>query len=240
MKLKKHPFLLFSMTIFVICMVAILVHHEVDISLTENDKLFVPKYLSGIDPLPENPTYEEELHFIISVQTSVFKIAPGITTPLQFSRSREPADLYQEKTGLCYDKSRTIEKILRYSGFEVRHFAMYAKDKSGSTIKTLISPGISSHSVTEVLTTRGWLVVDSYLPNHIESWVSIDAKGNPLSIRKIQKGSSDIKWGSKPPADIYINPFVLVYGLYSRHGMFYPPYNVIPDINYSEFVDNMI
>ena len=42
------------------------------------------------------------------------------------------------------------------------------------------------------------------------------------------------------PSIIYGEDFFAIYGLYSRHGMYYPPYNFIPDINYSEFLDNFI
>ena len=35
---------------------------------------------------------------------------------------------------------------------------------------------------------------------------------------------------------IYDDPFTFVYGLYSRHGKFYPPYNFVPDINYKTWL----
>ena len=51
------------------------------------------------------------------------------------------------------------------------------------------------------------------------------------------KRKEAILWKQKPD-DIYIEPFIYFIGLYSRHGYFYPPYNIIPDINYKEFVQN--
>lgn len=211
-------------------------YHEVDVSLTEEDRLFIPIFLVGVVPLPEpeNRSYEDELYFIISVQHSVLENAPT-RNPLPFGSEREPRNLYEAKAGLCYDKSRTIEKILRFSGFVVRHFAMYTKTTSDSALKTVLSSATSSHSVTEVLTKKGWLVVDSYFP-----WVSLDQNNNPISVRRIQEGFSYITWAVQPPAAIYRNSFIVVYGLYSRHGMFYPPYNFIPDVNYSELVQNVL
>jgi len=35
------------------------------------------------------------------------------------------------------------------------------------------------------------------------------------------------------------NPVVFMYGLYSRCGRFYSPYSFSPDVNYSEFVQNV-
>ena len=48
-----------------------------------------------------------------------------------------------------------------------------------------------------------------------------------------------IIWKEKPPFNIYMKPFIYIYGLYSRHGKFYPPYNLVPDINYGEFIQNV-
>ena len=66
---------------------------------------------------------------------------------------------------------------------------------------------------------------------------------NPLSINKIQhdiENSFYINWKKPPSDEIYLHSFIYVYGLYSRHGRFYPPYNFIPDINYREFIQNAI
>lgn len=218
-------------------MAAILSYHEVDHSLTEEDLQYIPKYLNKIKPLSENPTFKEELEFIISAQQSVLNIAYK-NDGLPYCQKREPKELYEAKTGLCYDRSRVIEKIFRYSGFETRHVSIYSTDETASAIKSLITPGVSSHAVTEVLTKNGWLVVDSNDP-----WVSIDINCAPISINDIHlsiENSVSIKWLEAPPTSIYKKPFIIVYGLYSRHGRFYPPYNFIPDIHWGEFVQNLL
>lgn len=234
---KKQSVFILSIAFLVICAVVVLSYHAVDNSLTEEDRQYIPMYLSDVIPLPENPTYRDQLGFIISVQRSVLNIAPR-NDGLPFAQKREPKELYVAKTGLCYDRSRVIEKILRYSGFETRHISIYSKEKTDSAIKSLFTPGVSSHAVTEVLTKNGWLIVDSNAP-----WVSTDTNNQPLSIDTIQlnvENSAHVKWGKEPPTSIYVKPFVFVIGLYSRHGNFYPPYNFIPDINYSEFVQNAL
>ena len=63
----------------------------------------------------------------------------------------------------------------------------------------LLTPRVRSHAAIEVLTKKGWLVVD---PNH--PWISIDALNNPLSINKIKHdidNSVYIDW-KKPPIDL--------------------------------------
>ncbi len=214
-------------------------YHAVDNSLSAEDKQYIPKYLQGIAPLPDQPSYREELAFIRSVQRSVLAIAPLEDAGIPFGQPREPMNLYIEKKGLCFDRSRVLEKIFRYSGFKTRHVSVYSTQDTRSAIKSLLTPQVMSHAVTEVLTKKGWLVVDSLAP-----WVSIDKNHDPVSLREIQSfanGEKDrmspIAWGSTIPI-IFRGPFITVYGLYSRHGYFYPPYNFIPDINYAELIQN--
>ncbi len=129
-----------------------------------------------------------------------------------------------------------IEKILRHFGFETRHVSIYSKEESDWAIVSILTPGVSSHAVTEVLTKKGRLLVDSNAP-----WISVDTDRQPIPVDTIQSISEDkrsINWPKKPPSKLYLNPFTFVYGLYSRHGKFYPPYNFIPDINYREFIQN--
>lgn len=236
---KKHAILL-SAGIFAISAIAVLSYSAVDNSLTEEDKAYMPMYLSGIAPLPENPTYTDELNFIRSVQHSVLNITSGDGV-LPHNHKRGLKEVYKAKKGACYDRSRVIEKILRFSHFKTRQVSLFSEEKTGSAIVSLLTRGVTSHSVSEILTKNGWLVVDSNV-----SWVSIDKNKQPVSMQRIHysvENSVVIKWNSPLPtkqrAFPYNKPFVYVYGLYARHGEFYPPYNAVPDINYGEFIQNL-
>lgn len=237
MRHKKKYFILLCLGVSIILIIALLSYHEVDNSLTAEDQQYIVKYLEGIPALSEKGTYDNELDIIIQVQNSVIsKTVHKDVLPL--GTEREPKDIFLTKAGLCYDRSRTIEKILRYIGFQTRHVSIYSTKKTRSAIKSLITIGIPSHAVTEVLTKKGWLVVDSN-----NRWVSTDSIDNPVSIAQIKlstEGSKNISWNQKPPSSIYENPFTFIYGLYSRHGKFYPPYNFIPDVNYKELVHNIL
>ena len=84
--------------------------------------------------------------------------------------------------------------------------------------------------------------VDNTLSEEDRRYISIDKNGQPISIKTMQlavEGILSIQWHKGPPTNIYEQPFTFVYGLYSRHGQFYPPYNFVPDINYGEFVKNV-
>jgi len=243
MKLIKKRFALISSVLLFLCTVFVLYYHAVDNSLTKEDRKYIPFYLNDVIPLPENPTYKDELTFIISIQRSVLTIVPRYKG-IPRGQKREPKELYISKTGLCYDRSRVIEKILRYSDFKTRHVSIYMTTETGSKIRSLITPGVGSHAVTEVLTKRGWLIVDSNAP-----WVSTDKNDQPIPLEYINlsiENSLPIKWNKEPPLrapgvpSIYVQPFTFVYGLYSRHGYYYPPYNFVPDINYGEFFQNYL
>ena len=231
---KKQSLLITIITAIII--IIVLYYNSVDNSLTDEDKEYIPKYLTTTSArLKQSPTYQEELEFILSVQNTVLNVAQE-NEGIPYRQKREPKELIEARSGLCYDRSRVIEKILNYAGFKTRHISIYSKSKTDSTVWSLISPGVSSHAVTEVLTKNGWLVVDSN-----NRWISIDINKQPISIQDIMlstKNAKHIKWFQPPPSDIYKLPFTYVYGLYSRHGKFYPPYNFIPDINYYEFIQN--
>jgi len=245
MRLNKKSIPLLATGVAFILLALTVNYHAVDNSLSAEDKQYIPKYLQGIAPLPDQPSYREELAFIRSVQRSVLAIAP-LDEGIPFGQPREPMDLYIEKKGLCFDRSRVLEKIFRYSGFKTRHVSIYSTQDTRSALKSLLTPQVMSHATTEVLTKKGWLVVEAYLT----PWASIDKNHDPVSLREIQslangeKGRTDtIAWDTKPhPAILKIleSPFIAVYGLYSRHGYFYPPYNVIPDINYAELMQNWL
>jgi hypothetical protein len=237
MKQNRKKLIILSFGLIAILLISILNYNAVDKNLTKEDIEYIPLYIKDIDTLSENSTYLEELDYIIAIQKSVLDIAPHFDS-IPFFQKREPKELYFAKSGLCYDRSRVIEKILIYSRFETRHISIYSTQKTNSAFKSLITPGITSHAVTEVHTKKGWLVIDSNAP-----WVSIDIDENPISIQEIQNSIvnlSNIPFFTPPPSIIYKEPFTFVYGLYSRHGKLYPPYNDIPDINYKELTSNIL
>ncbi|MGK0173207.1 MAG: hypothetical protein ACI9W2_004954 [Gammaproteobacteria bacterium] len=215
-------------------------HSAVDNTVTPQEQHYINKFLAGnnLSGLVEGRSYSSEIEFIIGVQRSVLSQAHG-QEGIPLGASREPKDVLEAGTGLCYDRSRVIEKILRNAGFETRHIAIYSTRDTGSSLRSLLTPQVASHALTEVLTQRGWLVVDSNV-----AWLSLDSAHNPVGISAI-KADVDrgaMVWlGQQDPMNaIFSAPFVHVFGLYSRHGLFYPPYNRIPDIQYGEFSANLL
>ena len=228
---KRYPLLS-----FIVFILLIFFYSAVDNELTIEDQRYIKDHYINLPKIaPYKLSYPNQLEIIKQIQKSVFKVAPKhIGIPKR--QKREPKDLFEQKIGQCFDRSRVIEKVLRYYGFKTRHIALYSIQKTGSIFRSLITPGIASHAFSEVYTSKGWLVVDS---NH--EWLALDRESNPFSIRDIRHNKPNVINRLKEvlPSFIYKEDFFYVYGLYSRHGMFYPPYNYIPDINYVEFLDNI-
>jgi hypothetical protein len=220
------------------CTIMFLAWHAVDTAVSDEDRTYIPKYLVGIStpPAETQRTYRAEIKFIDEVQKAVLRIASG-KDGVPLDAEREPRDVFEAKTGLCYDRSRVIEKILRYAGFEVRHVSIYSIKRTGSATRSLLTAQVPSHAVSEVLTKNGWLVVDSN-----DAWLALDESGSPISIGRIKAaadGRTSLRWRDPVPTPLYREPFTWVYGLYSRHGRFYKPYGFFPDVNYSELFRNV-
>ena len=225
-------------------LVGFFAYNQVNNSITEEDIFYINKFLDAgnIASISPKASYEDEINYIVQVQKAVLKVAPydKNIAGIPFNQPREPKNLYLKKGGSCSDRSRVIEKILRRSGFQTRHISFYSTKEPVSKFKSLITPHIESHAVTEVLTQKGWLVVDSNDP-----WISLDKQALPVSIKKIQSDTEIRNIGWQPKYlphmfSMYKNPFVPVYGLYSRHGKFYPPFNFIPDLYWPEFAYNVL
>ena len=70
----------------------------------------------------------------MGIQDAVLAHAP-IDAGFSLNQPREPEYLDKARKGLCYDRSRAIEKTLTLMGFEVRHAAIYSTAKTGSALK---------------------------------------------------------------------------------------------------------
>lgn len=222
-------------------LIAVLVTNDVSTALTQSDRDTAERMLRetghgefiGMTP-PE--TFNEQVNTILAVQDAVLSTAPE-NKGIPFDRPRELSDLYAARSGLCFDRSRAIDKILKHLGFEVRHAAIYSTKSTGNRIASLLTPKTPSHAVTEVKTARGWLVVD---PNR--RWISLTAEGRPVDLETLQDmDASAQSWDprvTKRAGGIFRGPFTYVIGLYSRHGRFYPPYNPVPDIDWGQVLEN--
>lgn len=122
-------------------------------TLTESDTATF-KSVFGIQK-PERPQgYDDEIKLIRLLQAEVMHKTPGMT-PIPEDESREPEDLFVNKSGLCYDRSRTLDKLFAWYGFESRYiYILYKQNpRTGEDVsfgRALFTRATDSHAVTEV------------------------------------------------------------------------------------------
>ncbi len=180
-------------------------------------------------------SYEQEIALIRSLQALVLNEV-SVTRPIPNKKTREPEDWYRFKSGVCYDRSRTLDKLLLWHGFESRHIYILYGDElaTGERVpfwQAAITKKTGSHAGTEVKTTRGWLFVDSLAP-----WTSYTADGVPIAASNIYLNAN--RFESIPE---HLNrPFWSIPGLYSRHGNFYPPFLPYPELNWFDFIHSLM
>lgn len=212
--------------------------NEVSKKITNDDRFYTEKIMNSVRLDTFNiKNYRDEINLLKYVQQRVLQVAPK-NKGIPLSRNREPKDLYLRKEGLCYDRSRVMEKILMQFGFETRHVAIYSeKDDNNEILPAYFQRGSLSHAISEVKTTRGWVFLDSN-----DFFIGIDDIGFPISTSTMYtNGFDEISWSDYNNSDydvIYKKKFTFIYGLYSRHGYFYYPYNAFPDVNLREFKQN--
>ncbi|HSK40999.1 MAG TPA: hypothetical protein VK943_14620, partial [Arenibaculum sp.] len=132
--------------------------------------------------------FDKEVALIRKVQDAVLSVAPD-DKGIELGRPREVGDLLGLGYGLCYDRSRAIEKILKMYGMATRHAAIYSTAETGSALVSLMTPQVPSHAVSEVLTSRGWMVVDSN-----SRWIGLTSDGTPVALDELSKRKGMGSW----------------------------------------------
>lgn len=64
-------------------------------------------------------SFDDEINLIRLVQQRVIMASPTNIGVPEFEQ-REPEDLVKYRAGLCYDRSRTTDKALKFLGFQTR------------------------------------------------------------------------------------------------------------------------
>ncbi len=217
----------------------VLFTHNIDQTVTQEDRLYVQKILEEAGDIPENTGsssgFEDQIKTIRTLQEAAFHTAPqkGL---IPMNHPREPKDLYETQAAYCSDRARFMEKALKIYGFDVRFASLYEKKADGNILSTLLTKGnegAHSHAIIEVKTQKGWLVVDSRT-----HWLSLTAGDEPVSLPMLQLMAQKGHWPFWSPTlkdDMFFlmkHDFYIFYGLYSRHGRFYSPYTpYIPDFD---------
>ena len=218
----------------IVCLLSIIYYFNVSKVILDEDLPFIKIYQKDIqDVNAEELTYNHQIILIKKIQQNVLEINPKTETGIPEGQPRRPENLINFKGGLCFDRSFSLELIFQKFGFDVRHVSLFRDIPNQNKFIDLATKGLSSHSITEVKTKKGWLIVDSN-----KNWIGLDSLMNPYSMKKISLSKFSVKWMNESTTYFYNNPSHYVYGLYSRHGYFHPPYVMIPDYNFNDLIYN--
>jgi hypothetical protein len=228
----------FSGFVLALCGAALALH-DVPTAPTQDDRAALATIApGGALTEPSTPrSFDAEIAIIRAIQDGVLKAAP-LNDGIPLGQPREPKDLIAEGHGLCFDRSRAIEKALTLAGIENRHAFVYAHDGGLDAALALFEPNVPSHAVTEALTRKGWILIDSNA-----RWIGLTASGDVRSLDDLASdaGLAAEAWDADNAEinSIFARPFGYVFGLYSRHGRFYAPYSPIPDLDAAQLHHNL-
>ena len=238
--LLNHRLWLPATAVAALAMFAVLASHNVSTMPTPDDRTsaqailakagYDGRWRSGLD----TSTFAGQVAAVLAVQDAVIKASPN-AVQIPLDAPREPIDLLRRGMGECAERSRVIEKLLATLGLETRHAAIYSLAKTGSRVMSLLTPQVDSHAVTEVHTSKGWMVIDS-----TSRWIGLTRDNKTISLEALQSiDPAKTRWRGDiqgKPHPVLSTSYTYVAGLYSRHGRFYAPYTPIPDVNWNDLV----
>ncbi len=201
---------------------------NVPTNLEAADNVVFKNFLK-IDGLQHPQNFADEIQAIKTIQHRVFEKAP-VGAGIPDFEPREPSDLMMRREGLCFDRSRTLDKAFEYIGMPARHaYLLYRTDRG--FLDALFHYGQPSHAITEVKNSRGWMFVDSNT-----EWIALTRDGQVVNADDVWKRSAEF---DGMPA--YLNDsWWAIRGMYSRKGQLYPPYIIFPDFNWFDFFSWLI
>ena len=169
---------------------------------------------------------------IAYIQKRILKQVPH-TERIPTNTSREPYSVLKHGHGHCHDRARLLAKIYRWLGYDVRQAYILGSENHAFALQSLLTPGAASHALLDVRTKRGWLAVGT---NH--RWLGIRPKTEKTvySLTELADSATVRADIDKLPG-IVKDSYLPIYGLYSRHGRYFPPYTpYIPDMNVPRFL----
>ncbi|HLA90402.1 MAG TPA: hypothetical protein VJL28_08240 [Gemmatimonadaceae bacterium] len=146
---------------------------------------------------------------------------------IEHGSPREPGDVLKAGRGECYDRARVLEKFLGIAGFRTRHVYLFEASRHG--VAGLALKGLASHALVDVQTEQGWMSVGTNV-----AFLGITTNGDIVASARVKK-RSNMQWAYSPPSDLPSQANIAIYGLWSRHGRFFPPYLPLPDISWRDF-----
>jgi len=235
----KAALLLLSVVIALYAYIAFAL--SVDNSVTLQDEIAIKSLMVDKACAYSQKNFNEEIVCITSIQAAVQNVGQeGCSVK---SDIVEPLEFLKRGYGCCFDRARFIEKAARYYGFSTRHVFLI-QPKYSISLSNLLPLEQSSHAVSEILTSKGWLGVGS-----VDPFLLLDENQDPYTYRDTIDNLNEFP--SIHPKFFYFHLFKsfgfggtiedldLIYGLYSRNGNFHGKNFPGPEYVFSELLWNL-
>ncbi len=215
-----------------IAVFALLVANGVDTKVSDGDRAVIAQ-LNVDESCGDVDGFHAELECVETVQTTVFENFPSTKDAFEKGVTRHRAQDYAARGyGSCYDRAMLIEQTLRHYGFNIWRVAIYERQQR---LWDYLRPGIRSHALSVVETSRGEMVVES-----VEPFLGVDKGGSVYGIREVRDGLNEEKidgdtFGADIPDNFFGGDFIYFHGVYSRHGYFFEPHLPAPEIDWGHF-----
>lgn len=213
-----------------VALIYIVLAGSISKNITEDDIKAIRSL--GIDrSCAQTKDFEGQIECIKAAQQALREKLPDMTCGA-VGLNYEPPAIMKRQHACCFGRARFLEKTFEHYGIKTRHVSLFDRSRHGWF--TILVPGTPSHAVLEALTSRGWMGVDS-----MDDLILITREGKPLTFRELKTAAPESlsqKPHKKELEQFYARPLVTVYGLYSRHGMFFGPNLPAPEIHYPDFL----
>ena len=208
---------------------------NVDTQVDAAEREIIETYISKSDFVDFNKISDRERELLLlKIMDAAHKIAGPSRNSPPHGVKRGIASSLKYSGGSCYDRSYYIEQILTYLNIPSRHVFL-ALVESNSIFKR----GLLSHALTEVNINGNWFLIES-----LYSHVYKNKSGELVSAMYIKENFGDVNFPdfNHVDAELYSyiarGDFKVYYGIYSRHGGFFPPYHIPFNINYKQILFN--
>lgn len=215
--------------------------HNVSKKLTTQDISSIEQLIAehNLEKTEQPRSFEAEIKLIVNIN-QIFQSSFRKDKCIPNSQPREPVNFFHEsQSGLCYDWCRSFEKVLTYFDFEVRHVALFKNTSNQHNWQVLTSKKTTSHAVFEIKTQKGWMLIDPFY-----NWLGFvdNETFSTNQLIGIDERKKNFLFRNGVPQKLtsfFESNTIPIYGLYSRNGKHYWPYNFIPDYNFFDLSYNV-
>lgn len=193
---KNKHFLIKSLGgLFLLILISTFFYQKESNKLTPEDISFISEYLSPIKQVnPElesdyaaSLTFKEQTILILQIQHLILKNSSiresNLIRPKNYSKGFLPNEISSTHYSFIFEKA--FESV----GFPTRHVTLYESMEGMAFLKKFFTNNIKSIEVSEVLTKKGWLIVDSK-----NNWIGLTKDYYPISMEHLKKENFNIDW----------------------------------------------